>query len=131
MDFRNDDYVQEQIDYGEDMVESTQVIQDRVLKEYGNYSEEVLDSQPEKVASKVGIVTDARQVNRQVLGEKLKDLNKSRDGVVDEERRRTQRDIGDMHTMDKAVERVKVRNLETAPEKRRATDVAGRRSTAG
>lgn len=42
------------------MVESTQVIHDRVLKEYGNYSEEVLDSQPEKVASKVGIVTDAR-----------------------------------------------------------------------
>lgn len=115
IDFRNDGYAQEQIDYGEDMLESTQVIQERVLKEYGNYSEEVLDSQPEKDTSKVGIVTDTRQVNRQVLGEKLKDVSKSKDGVVDEERRRTQRDIGDMHTMDKAVGRVKVKNLETAP----------------
>lgn len=115
MDFKNDGYSQEQTDYGEDMLDSTQVIQERVLREYGNYTKEVPGSEPEKIASKVTILSDTRQVNKQTLGESLRDMNKSKEGVVDEERRRTQRNIGDMNVMDKVVGRVKVKNLETIP----------------
>lgn len=55
-------------------------------------------------------------MNKQKLGGSFRELGKSKDGVVDEDRRRTQRNTGDMHTMDKAVRRVKVKNLEIDPD---------------
>lgn len=119
MDFTSDGYSQQQVNFEEDMVESTQIIQERVLKEYGGCEEEVLDSQPERVSGVVSIISDSRQVNKQILGESIKDINKNKNGVVDEERRKTQRNVGDMNTMDKAVDRAKVKDLETIPEKRR------------
>ena len=70
MDFTSDGYSQQQVDFGEDMVENTQIIQERVLKEYGGCEEEVLDSQPARAAGVVSIISDSRQVNKQILGER-------------------------------------------------------------
>lgn len=105
MHFTSDGYSQQQVDFEEDMVESTQVIQEMVLKEYSGCEEEVFDSQHERVAGVVLIISDSRQVNKQILGESLKDINKNKNGVVDEERRRTQRNVRDMNSMDKAIVR--------------------------
>lgn len=99
---------------GKNLGAFTQAMRARVDKEYArDDSEEVPDSQP-KVGSDL-IIEDAR---KDLLGAPGEEVGSGKDVVIDEQRRRTTRNVSDKNTMDKAKDRAKLKNLE-APESKR------------
>lgn len=50
------------------MTESTQVMRDRVMKDYEKYIDEVPDSQAEHAANRDTMLSETRQVDKQSIG---------------------------------------------------------------
>ena len=83
----------------EDIGESTQAMRERVEKEYAQRFPADSEGEEDMLLGK--------KVDADATGK-----NKAKELCVDENRRRSARDVGDKHVMDKATDRALVRNLE-------------------
>lgn len=124
MDLTKERYSDALVEGEEEAIDSTQAMRDRIEKEYaGHDSDEVPDSQPEENSDYV--INDART---DLLGTQEEKTAAAKEIVIDEQRRRTSRNVSDKNTMDKAKDRANMKNLEV-PEGKRTTSAGYRGAT--
>ncbi|KAM0872777.1 hypothetical protein ACQ4PT_038487 [Festuca glaucescens] len=103
----------------DEVTETTQMMRRRIEKEYGLYDDD--DDEVPLTDDECGksdtIITNSRvfQNKEQGGGAEVAGNAKNKDPIVDETRRRTTRNVGDQHVMDKVADRANVKNLENIP----------------